>query len=214
MKSDTSKPENSHDESFQETASSGMLPYSAVFLDRDGVINNDSEDYIKSWPEFKFIPGSIEAIRLLTVNGLNPIVITNQSLINRNMISIKELNYIHDMMKKEVEHKGGRIKDIFFCPHIPKDNCGCRKPKPGLIHQAKSKYNLKLESAVMIGDSAKDIECAKNAGCKGVLVKTGNGKNAMPDLKDKHIHPDHIANNLFDAVLWLLSRKDTACFIS
>jgi D-glycero-D-manno-heptose 1,7-bisphosphate phosphatase len=213
MKRDTSKPENSHDESFQET-SSGILPCSAVFLDRDGVINNDSEDYIKSWPEFKFIPGSIEAIRLLTVNGLNPIVITNQSLINRNMISIKALNYIHDMMKKEIENKGGRITDIFFCPHTPEDNCGCRKPKPGLIHQAKSKYNLQLESAVMIGDSAKDIECAKNAGCKGVLVKTGNGKNAMPDLQDKHIHPDHIANNLYDAVLWLLSRKDTSCFIS
>jgi D-glycero-D-manno-heptose 1,7-bisphosphate phosphatase len=214
MQNNISKPENFHDESFQETASSGILPCSAVFLDRDGVINNDSEDYIKSWPEFKFIPGSIEAIRLLTVNGLNPIIITNQSLINRNMISINALNRIHDMMKKKIENKGGRIKDIFFCPHSPEDNCECRKPKPGLIHQAESKYNLRLESAVMIGDSAKDIECAKNAGCNSVLVKTGNGKNAMAELKNKHLHPGHIANNLYEAVLWLLSRKGADCLIS
>ena len=197
----------------KDPLSSDILPKRVVFLDRDGVINSDSDDYIKSWSEFKFIPGSIEAIRLLTVNGLNPIVITNQSIINRNKISNMELNYIHDMMKTEVESKGGRITDIFFCPHIPEDNCVCRKPKPGLIHQAKSKYNIHLNNSVMIGDSARDIECAKNAGCKSILVTTGNGKKAMADLKDKLIHPDHIAKNLYDAVLWLLSRQN-AVYIS
>ena len=209
MQNDTSKTEIFQDESVHNT-SSGILPCSVVFLDRDGVINKDSDDYIKNWSEFKFIPGSIEAIRLLTVNGLNPIVITNQSVINRNMISGKELNHIHDMMKKEIKNKGGRIRDIFFCPHIPDNNCGCRKPKPGLIHQAKAKYSLHLKSAVMIGDSAKDIECAKRAGCKGILVRTGNWEKAMITLKNKHIHPDYIAENLYDAVCRLLSRQAVA----
>lgn len=182
----------------------GFYNEKVVFLDRDGVINHDSDDYIKSWSEFKFIQGSIEAIRILTIKGYKIIVITNQSVINRNMVSHNDLKYIHDMMKKKVENKSGKIIDIFFCPHIPDDNCNCRKPKAGLIDKAVSKYNINLNKAVMVGDNAKDIECAKNAGCKGILVRTGNEKKALKTLKEKNIHPDHIAKDLYEAVQWIM----------
>jgi len=175
-----------------------------VFLDRDGVINLDSSDYIKSWSEFKFIPQSIEAIKELTLKGFNVIVITNQSVINRNMVSGKGLEYIHDMMKNEIRSGGGLINDIFFCPHIPEDNCDCRKPRPGLIFQAQKAYSIDLKEAVMVGDSAKDIECARNAGCgTAVLVKTGNGAEAEKTLDEKKIFPDHIAQDLYEAVQWI-----------
>ncbi len=213
MQYSSKNPENSNDKLTQYTFPAGFQRDRVVFLDRDGVINHDSDNYIKSWSEFTFIPRSIEAIHQLVRHGYSVIVITNQSVINRNMVSYKNLNYIHDMMKKTVENEGGRIIDIFFCPHIPENNCTCRKPKPGLIHQAQSKYNIHLNTAVMIGDNAKDIECAKNAGCKGILVKTGNAKQALTTLKDKHVHPDHIAKNLYEAVQWILSHKGNNGFI-
>ncbi|MBU4009976.1 MAG: D-glycero-beta-D-manno-heptose 1,7-bisphosphate 7-phosphatase, partial [Proteobacteria bacterium] len=136
-----------------------------VFLDRDGVINKDSPDYIKKWSEFEFIPGSIEAIKLLSENDYTVIIITNQSMINRKISSSDNLEFIHEMMKKDVKNKGGEIKDIFFCPHTPEDDCECRKPKPGLIGQAQKRYDINIAKSVMIGDSAKDIECARKAGC-------------------------------------------------
>jgi len=179
-----------------------------VFLDRDGVINFDSPDYIKNWSEFKFIPGSIEAIKRLTLNGFTSIVISNQSVINRKMVSDDDLEYIHTMMRNNIESKGGIIKDIFFCPHKPEDKCDCRKPRPGLIYRAQKTYSIDLASSVMVGDNAKDIECAKNAGCgMAVLVKTGNGEVAEKILAEKEIFPDHIARDLYEAVEWIIAKK-------
>jgi len=177
-----------------------------VFLDRDGVINRDSADYIKGWSEFEFLPGSLDAIKLLALNGFASIVITNQSVINRNMVTSEGLAHIHGMMQAAVRTRGGEIKDIFFCPHIPEDGCDCRKPKPGLIYQAKHKYRINIETAIMVGDSAKDIECARNAGCgHAVLVRTGNGVTAEKTLKTKKIFPDYVARDLLDAVEWIIN---------
>ena len=182
-----------------------------VFLDRDGTINYDSPDYIKQRSEFKLISGSVEAIRLLTLSGFTSIVITNQSAIARKFISPAELGRIHALMKSAIKSGGGKITDIFFCPHLPTDNCECRKPAPGLIAQAQEKYDINLGTAVMVGDSAKDIECARNAGCgKSVLVKTGKDNHAEHILKTKRISPDYTADNLFDAAEWILaSEKST-----
>lgn len=178
-----------------------------VFLDRDGVINRDSPDYIKSWSEFDFLPGSIEAIKTLTHNGFTTIIITNQSAINRNMMPIEELDYIHHMMKKAVRSRGGEITDIFFCPHTPEDDCDCRKPKPGLILMAQKTYDIDLSISTMIGDSVRDIECARKAGCgHTILVKTGNGINSQKILTKKNIFPEYVAKNLYDAAQWVLSR--------
>ena len=176
-----------------------------VFLDRDGTINQDSADYIKGWSEFVFLPRSIEALCDLTAAGFTIIVITNQSAIPRKLISPQELENIHSKMKAAVESQGGKISDIFFCPHMPDDGCDCRKPAPGLIYQAQKKHDIDLSTAVMIGDSARDIECAHQAGCgRTILVKTGNGREAQRILAGKDLHPDYLAQDLYDAACWLI----------
>jgi len=177
-----------------------------VFLDRDGVINIDSQYYVKNWSEFKFIPGSLEAINRLSLHRYLSIIITNQSMIKRKIAPIKEIEHIHLMMKEKVQSQGGDIQDIFFCPHKPQDRCHCRKPKPGLILEAQKRYNIDLASSVMVGDSVKDIECARNAGCgQAVLVKTGKGIESEKRLAQKTYAPDFIANDLLDAVTWIIN---------
>ncbi len=181
---------------------------SVVFLDRDGVINYDSPDYIKHWGEFEFLPRSLEAIRRLTETGFTVIVITNQSIVGRKLVSPETLAHTHKMMRQAVKEAGGRIADIFFCPHTPDDHCFCRKPRPGLILSACRRYGIDAANTCMIGDSAKDIECARRAGCGlAVLVATGNGQKARIQLAEKDIVLDYMALDLYDAVTWILSRK-------
>jgi D-glycero-D-manno-heptose 1,7-bisphosphate phosphatase len=181
-----------------------------VYLDRDGTINHDSPDYIKSRSEFTFITGSIEAIRLLTLSGFTSIVITNQSALARKLISPGELDRIHAMMKDAIVSGGGKITDIFFCPHMPGDGCKCRKPAPGLLLQAQRKYNIDLSKSIMVGDSAKDIECARNAGCgQAVLVKSGKDDQAEHILKTKQIVADYTAKNLYDAANWIVANNQS-----
>ncbi|MBW1959893.1 MAG: D-glycero-beta-D-manno-heptose 1,7-bisphosphate 7-phosphatase [Deltaproteobacteria bacterium] len=175
-----------------------------VFLDRDGVINEDSADYIKSWAEFHFIPGSLEALRRLTVHGFTTFLITNQSAVHRKLMSLAELEHIHVKMLHAVVSCGGRIEDIFFCPHLPEEECNCRKPKPGLIFEAQSRYDIKLSNAYLVGDSVKDMQCARNAGCGfAVLVRTGNGRSSEKMLAEKSL-VDHVADDLLDAVQWII----------
>ena len=175
-----------------------------VFLDRDGVINHDSDAYIKHPDEFHFIPKTPDAIALLNAGGFQVILITNQSAVGRGMISDRTLDTIFKKMVLGVEQAGGRIKDIFFCPHAPDQGCNCRKPRPGMILQAVDRHGIDLKKAFMIGDSAKDIECGKNAGCaKTILVKTGNWKRALAAVTEKGIAPDYIAGDLYEAACWI-----------
>lgn len=110
-------------------------------------------------------------------------------------------------MKEAVASEGGKITDIFFCPHMPDEGCSCRKPQPELILQARRKYDIELAEAVMVGDSAKDIECARNAGCgKAVLVKSGKESDVEGILKARLIKPDHVAQNLLEAVQWIITQ--------
>lgn len=184
------------------------LLQSVVFLDRDGVINRDSPDYIKNWDEFEFLPGSLEAIRHLTLNGFVSIIITNQSAVNRRIMSKQDLETIHEKMKNAVKSCGGEIRDVFFCPHMPEDQCNCRKPKPGLILRAQKVYRIDLRSACMIGDSAKDIECARKAGCAlAVLVQTGDWVKAENILKEKNLCPDYVATDLYEASKWIVGLR-------
>ena len=189
-----------------------------IFLDRDGVINVDSPDYIKCAEEFHFIAGSAEAIALLSKRGFDVVVITNQSGVGRGMFTCQELESIFYKMTKEVADEGGLIKDIFFCPHTPEDGCLCRKPLPGLILQAIEQYGIDPARSCMVGDSIRDIECARNAGCRySLLVRTGNGRAAEAMLKNHSSRknrgetdlispkPDFIADNLMEAVRWLES---------
>ncbi len=134
-----------------------------VFLDRDGVINRDSPDYVKSVAEFEFLPGSCEAMRRLAEHGFEAIIVTNQSAVGRGWMTTDGLAAIHQRLCDGVRDFGGLIRDILVCPHRPDENCACRKPRPGLILKAQRRHGIDLASAVMVGDSAKDIECALNA---------------------------------------------------
>ena len=178
-----------------------------VFLDRDGVINRDSPDYIKNWDEFQFLPGSLDALRLLSQAGFRLIVITNQSIIGRGMVPLRVLEETHRKLKAAVAAAGGDILDIFFCPHRPDEACDCRKPAPGLIQQACRRYGIDPADSVMIGDSVKDMLCGCNAGCgTTILVRTGNGLRAEKELAELHIRPDMVAADLLDAARYLLGR--------
>ncbi|WP_152972084.1 D-glycero-beta-D-manno-heptose 1,7-bisphosphate 7-phosphatase [Desulfatitalea tepidiphila] len=178
-----------------------------IFLDRDGVINRDSPDYIKTWDEFQFLPGSLEALRLLSQAGFRLIVITNQSIIGRGMVPLRVLEETHRKLKAAVSATGGDILDIFYCPHRPDEACDCRKPAPGLIQQACRRYGIDPVDSVMIGDSVKDMLCGCNAGCgTTILVRTGNGLRAEKELAELHIRPDMVAADLLDAARYLLGR--------
>ena len=168
------------------------------------MINQDSDAYIKHPDEFHFIPQSPEAIALLSSHGFNVILITNQSAVGRKMITQQTLDAIFAKMNQGVKKAGGQIRDIFFCPHAPDQGCDCRKPKPGLIHQAMDRYGILPENALMVGDSAKDIQCGMAAGCaKTILVQTGNGEKALADLKKKGLAPDLYVSDLYEAAVWI-----------
>ena len=147
-----------------------------VILDRDGTINQDSDQYIKSPAEWKPIPGSLEAIARLTQDGWRVAVATNQSGIARGLFDMAALNAIHAEMHRAVNLAGGRIDAIFFCPHAADSGCECRKPKPGLLREIASRMDVELAEVPMVGDSLRDLEAAAAAGAKQYLVLTGKGK--------------------------------------
>jgi D-glycero-D-manno-heptose 1,7-bisphosphate phosphatase len=177
-----------------------------IFLDRDGVINRDSPEYIKRWEEFEFLPGSLEALRLLTQAGYHLILITNQSIINRGWTTLEELACTHRLLREAVAAAGGQIFDIFFCPHRPDENCDCRKPKPGMILQAQARYGIDLAQTVMIGDSGRDIRCGRDAGCGAtLLVRTGYKADVEQTLAAEGLHPDAVTDDLLAAARLILS---------
>ena len=147
-----------------------------VILDRDGTINQDSDQYIKSPAEWKPIPGSLEAIARLTQGGWRIVVATNQSGIARGLFDMSTLNAIHAEMHRTVNLAGGRIDAIFFCPHAADSNCECRKPRPGLLREIGSRLDIELAGVPVIGDSLRDVEAAAAVGAKPYLVLTGKGK--------------------------------------
>jgi len=175
-----------------------------IILDRDGVINEDSDDYIKSWEEWIPIPGSIEAIAALSKAGYTIAVATNQSGISRRLFDEFDLAAMHQKMCELVEGQGGEIAGVFFCPHGPDDGCECRKPGIGLLKQIESEFGTSVTGAPFVGDSGKDLLAAKLAGCLPVLVLTGKGAATRSECGDTElagveIHTD--LNAFKDALL-------------
>jgi D-glycero-D-manno-heptose 1,7-bisphosphate phosphatase len=152
-----------------------------IILDRDGVINLDSDHFIKNPSEWKPIPGSMEAIARLTQAGYRVVVATNQSGIERGLFDMDMLNAIHDKMHRAVKAAGGRIDAIFYCPHAAENICDCRKPKPGMLNRIAGCFNVDLDGVLAVGDSLRDLQAAKAAGATPVLVLTGKGKNTQTD---------------------------------
>jgi D-glycero-D-manno-heptose 1,7-bisphosphate phosphatase len=152
-----------------------------VILDRDGTINLDSEDYIKSPAEWTPIKGSLEAIARLIQADYRVVVATNQSGIGRGLFDSQALFAIHDKLQRALGLVGGRIDAFFFCPHRADEGCRCRKPQPGMLIEAARRFNVAIEDVSMVGDSRKDVEAAAAAGARPVLVLTGNGAKTQAE---------------------------------
>ncbi len=150
-----------------------------VILDRDGVINYDSDQYIKSPAEWRPIPGSIEAIARLNQHGYRIAVATNQSGIGRGLFDMGTLNAINDKMMELVFRQGGRIDALFFCPHTAVEECGCRKPRTGMFEEIAARFHTELKAVPSIGDSLKDLQAAEAVGAQPILVLTGKGTHTQ-----------------------------------
>ena len=158
------------------------MTVSLVILDRDGVINHDSDDYIKSPDEWQPLPGSLEAIARLCRADYTVVVATNQAGVGRGLFSLEMLIRIHRKMASSIRDKGGRLDSVFFCPHSPAEQCGCRKPKPGMLLEISDRLGIGLSGVPVVGDSLRDLEAAEAAGAMPVLVKTGRGRLTQEKL--------------------------------
>lgn len=176
-----------------------------IILDRDGVINYDSNDYIKSPEEWHAIPGSLDAIARLYRAGFTIVIATNQSGVARGYYDIPMLENIHQKLKQQVESAGGMIDAIFYCPHHPDEKCLCRKPQLGMFHRIQQQYHCPLDDVFFIGDSATDIEVAKKLPCKPMLVLTSKGQKTLDDNPEFSSIP-HFAN-LAAAVDYILKHS-------
>jgi D-glycero-D-manno-heptose 1,7-bisphosphate phosphatase len=150
-----------------------MLRPQAIFLDRDGTINRERADYVKSWQEYEWLPGALAALGALAQLDVPVLVVSNQSVVGRGILGASALQAIHARVRSEALAAGGRLDDFLICPHVPADQCACRKPKPGLLLEAATRYHLDLERCVFIGDSITDMQAAQAAGCAWLLVRTG-----------------------------------------
>ncbi len=184
----------------------------AVFIDRDGTIN-EQMGYINHLSRFKVLPGVPEAIKLLNGNGNLAIIVSNQSGVGRGYFPIKVVHQVHDHLEEILKDQGAKLDGIYFCPHYPKgavpeysEECDCRKPKTGLIEQACKDHDINLSASYVIGDRITDIELARRASLKSVMVKTGYGRGDIEYvLPQRTMKPDHIAEDLLDAVRWIIS---------
>ena len=191
-----------------------MAKESAVFIDRDGTLNEEV-GYIREPEQVKLFDTSMEAIRRINRSGRKVIVITNQSGVARGFLDESKLAEIHKQLHTTLGDVGAHIDAIYYCPHHPRagelpyrGECSCRKPKPGLLHQAERDFNLDLSSCFVIGDRYLDIEMAHHVGARGILVRTGYGQSEYDSNRHSWPrHPDFVADNLQEAVDWILAAR-------
>lgn len=176
-----------------------------VLLDRDGVINRDSDAFVKTPDEWQAIEGSLEAIALLNANGYQVIVVTNQSGIARGLFDLATLARIHAKMCDSVREKGGEIAAIYFCPHGVDSDCDCRKPKAGLLKAFATDFNVDLTNVPVIGDSLRDLQAAIAVGAEPILVKTGKGQQTLLTSQLNTL----VFDTLYDATRYLVNRSET-----
>lgn len=183
-----------------------MIPQPAIFIDRDGVINRNRPDYVKSWAEFEFLPGAIEALRRLCEPGWPIIIVSNQSAVGRGIVAQQTVDEIHARMVAAIRRAGGRVDDVLYCPHAPQDRCDCRKPQPGLLYRAAERHNIDLSRSYMIGDAACDVEAACAAGCAPVVVRSGRWAEQVAALRAHAGDIRHVAADLAEGADWILEQ--------
>ncbi len=174
-----------------------------VFLDRDGVINENRSDHVKSWDEFVFVPGALAALKRLHHAGWQTIVVTNQAIIHRRAVPQATVDAIHERLMQTVAQHGGYIEAVFCCPHDPAEGCDCRKPQPGLLLQAAAQFSLRLDRCYLIGDALTDMAAGQAVGCRCTLVRTGRGRSQGHGAAGHYGHY-RVATDLGAAVHWML----------
>ena len=187
------------------------MAHAAVFLDRDGTINEEV-GYMNHLDRFALIPQAGQAIRLLNQNGLKTVVITNQSGVARGYFPESLVHRVHDKMQGLLKKEGAHLDGIYYCPHHPemgkppyRQKCRCRKPDTGLIEEAVKDLEIDCSKSYVIGDRGLDIEIAQRIGAKGILVLTGYGKGEWEYFRDQWLaEPDHVARDLYEAAQWIL----------
>lgn len=173
-----------------------------IFLDRDGVINREIDGYVTDWSQFEFLPDALDSLKFLNENGWSVIVITNQSAIDRGYATAEEIDEIMAKMISEVQATGGDILDVFYCPHTPEEGCSCRKPKPDLFYQAAEKYGIDLSDKWFIGDKLSDVEAAKSASLKPILIKGGKEVKGLSVSEDDAVA---IVTDLSEAIKFIMA---------
>lgn len=194
-----------------------MKKNSAIFLDRDGTIN-DEVGYLDNADKLRIIPAAFQAVRLINSSGMRAVVITNQAGVAKGLFTEEFVREINEQIQSALLAQGALIDRFYFCPHHPTEGidpyrliCNCRKPEPGLLLQAAVDLNIDLARSYVIGDRLRDVETAHRAGAKGVLVMTGYGQDLMqksgPDRANELNQPDYIAQDILEAVHWILKDR-------
>lgn len=171
----------------------------AVFLDRDGTINADRPDYVKSLDEFLFLPRTFEALRLLATLNVPVIVITNQSQIGRGITDESVICEVNSYMVEKIRERGGHITDVYVCPHAPSEACDCRKPKPGLLFRASKEHRIELSRSFLVGDRVSDVGAALAAGCRSIFI----ARDLSPPCEVIAMKPEFVVHDLFEAIQYI-----------
>ena len=150
-----------------------------VFLDRDGIINRMRADYVKRWDELEILPDALTTLARLSANGCEVIVLTNQSAIGRGLVSRQTVDDMHRRLAATIDAHGGHVRAFLVCPHTPTDGCDCRKPAPGLLHRARDELGVDLATAILVGDQLSDVDAARAAGCRAILVDVKGDRGAQ-----------------------------------
>jgi D-glycero-D-manno-heptose 1,7-bisphosphate phosphatase len=153
----------------------------AVLVDRDGVINVNRAEHVRTWSDLEFLPGALDGLALLTRSGVQVVVVTNQAIVNRGVVARDAVDRIHERMVAEIERQGGAIRAVLLCPHRPDEGCDCRKPAPGLLIDAAACLGIDGSDALMIGDHPDDLEAARRAGCSSILLLSGRTRERPPE---------------------------------
>jgi len=178
----------------------------AVFLDRDGVLNQNRADYVRTWEQVEFLPGVFEAMQRLAGSPFMVVVVTNQSAVGRGLMTVEGLAAINGGIVQQVQQAGGRIDAVYTCPHRPDEGCPCRKPRPGMLLQAAQDLGIDLERSYLVGDAISDMEAALSAGCQPVMVRTGRGRKQAAGLADNGLEAVPVVADLGEAVDLILNR--------
>lgn len=180
----------------------------AVFLDRDGTINVNRPDHVKSLDEFVLLPGALPAVCRLAALPVAIFIISNQSVINRGLALERTVSAINQSLADAIRALGGRLDGIYICPHRPDEQCHCRKPRPGLLLQAQAEHDIQLAGSYVVGDAATDVELAEAVGCRPVLVLTGRGRAHVKMLQQRQRQTTHITADLAEAVAWIAQEEE------